>query len=212
LDKQATNPFRFGALALGAAFTDRQPELRELVAELRPLLVELTGPVVVRRLERIPELRELPLTKEAAVRPEAGERSEPRALTGIRIVIVDDDRDMCDALQYLLESYGAEVTAATSAAEAFAALERSRPDVLLSDVAMPGESGYDLMRKIAAREGGDAPPAVALSSYAKETDRKQAIAAGFRTLVAKPIDPEALVAVVADLAAGRLTKNSGARP
>jgi signal transduction histidine kinase/ActR/RegA family two-component response regulator len=155
---------------------------------------------------------ELPLTKEAAVRPEAGERSEPRALTGIRIVIVDDDRDMCDALQYLLESYGAEVTAATSAAEALAALERSRPDVLLSDVAMPGESGYDLMRKIAAREGGDAPPAVALSSYAKETDRKQAIAAGFRTLVAKPIDPEALVAVVVDLAGGRLTKNSDARP
>jgi signal transduction histidine kinase/ActR/RegA family two-component response regulator len=156
----------------------------------------------------------LPLTKEAAVpeAAEAGERSEPRALTGIRIVIVDDDRDMCDALQYLLESYGAEVTAATSAAEALAALECSRPDVLLSDVAMPGESGYDLMRKIAAREGGDAPPAVALSSYVKETDRKQAIAAGFRTLVAKPIDPEALVALVVDLAGGSLTKNSGARP
>jgi CheY-like chemotaxis protein len=127
-----------------------------------------------------------------------------RVLTGIRIVIVDDDRDMCDALQYLLESYGAEVTVATSAAEA---LEAGR-----APVAMPGESGHDLMRKIAARVGGGAPPAVALSSYAKETERKQAIAAGFRTLLAKPIDPEALVAGLQALPGGRLAKNSGARP
>jgi CheY-like chemotaxis protein len=84
------------------------------------------------------------------------------------------------------------------------------PDVLLSDVAMPGESGYDLMRKIAAREGRDAPPAAALSSYAKETDREQAVAAGFRTLLAKPIEPEALIALVADLAGRKLTKSSPA--
>lgn len=158
---------------------------------------------------------ELPLTKEAAVRPEAaeaGERSEPGALAGIRILIVDDDRDMCDALRYLLESCGAEVRTAASAADALAAIERSRPDVLLSDVVMPGESGYDLMRKIAAREGSDAPPAAALSSYAKEADREQAVAAGFRTLLAKPIDPEALVAVVADLAGRRLSKSSRAWP
>jgi signal transduction histidine kinase/CheY-like chemotaxis protein len=155
---------------------------------------------------------ELPFCEEASVRPpavETGERSEPGALAGIRILIVDDDRDMCDALQYLLESYGAEVSTAASAAEALAALERSRPDVLLSDVAMPGESGYDLMRKIAAREGRDAPPAAALSSFAKETDREQAVAAGFRTLLAKPIEPEALVAAVAVLA-GRRLKSSWA--
>lgn len=158
---------------------------------------------------------ELPLTKEAAVRPEAaeaGERSEPGALAGIRILVVDDDRDMCDALRYLLESCGAEVRTAASAADALAAIEHSRPDVLLSDVVMPGESGYDLMRKIAAREDSDAPPAAALSSYAKEADREQAVAAGFRTLLAKPIDPEALVAVVADLAGRRLTKSSRAWP
>jgi CheY-like chemotaxis protein len=150
------------------------------------------------------------------VRPEAaetGERSEPSApgaLAGIRILIVDDDLDMRDALQYLFEGYGAEVTAAASVAEALAALERSRPDVILSDVAMPGESGYDLMRKIAAREGAGAPPAAALSAYARKTDREQAVAAGFRMLIAKPFEPEALVAVVADLAGRTLTKSSGA--
>ncbi len=150
---------------------------------------------------------ELPLAKEASVRPEAaktGERSGPRALAGIRVLIVDDNRDMRDALLYLLEGYGAEVTASASAAEALAAIERSRPDVLLSDIAMPGESGYDLMRKIVAREGGEAPPAAALSAYTKEMDREQAIAAGFRILLAKPIDPEALIAVVADLAGRKL--------
>jgi CheY-like chemotaxis protein len=68
------------------------------------------------------------------------------------------------------------------------------------------------MRKIVAREGRDAPPAAALSSYAKETDRKQALAAGFRTLVAKPIEPGALIAVVAGLAGRRLTKSSRVWP
>jgi len=154
---------------------------------------------------------ELPLCEEASAQPDAaqtGERSESGALVGIRVLIVDDDRDMRDALQYLLDSYGAEVRTAASAAEALAALEHSRPDVLLSDVAMPGESGYDLMRKIAASEGRDAPPAAALSSYAKEADREQAVAAGFRTLLAKPVEPGALIAVVADLAGRTLTQKS----
>jgi CheY-like chemotaxis protein len=83
--------------------------------------------------------------------------------------------------------------------------------VILSDVAMPGESGYDLMRKIAAREGASAPPAAALSASARETDRKQAVAAGFRMLIAKPFEPESLVAVVADLA-GRTSKKSSGGP
>ena len=136
-------------------------------------------------------------------------RVEPDALTGIRILVVDDDPDMCNALQYLLGSYGAEVSAAGSVAEALAAVARSMPDVLLSDVAMPGESGFDLMRQLAAREGEDAPPAAAISSYAKVADRAEAAAAGFRTLLAKPVDPGALITLVADLA-GRTLASSPA--
>ena len=92
-----------------------------------------------------------------------------RALAGIRVLLVDDDRDICEVLQFVLEGQGAVVTVAASAAEALAALERSMPDVLLSDIAMPGETGYDLMRQIVAREGERAPPAAALSAYAHGT-------------------------------------------
>ena len=121
-------------------------------------------------------------------------------LVGIRILVVDDDRDMQDALRFLLESYGAEVKTASSAADALAELERSRPDVLLSDIIMRGESGYDLMRKI----GRHAPPAAALSSLARPLDRSEAMAAGFRTLLAKPVEPETLIALVLNLAGRRL--------
>ena len=136
-------------------------------------------------------------------------RVEPDALAGIRVLVVDDDPDMCDALQYLLSSYGAEVTAAGSASAALTALESSRPDVLLSDVAMAGESGFDLMRKVMAREGRDAPPAAVISGYSKGADREQALAAGFRAVLPKPFEPAALIALVADLA-GRTHTNSRA--
>ena len=130
-------------------------------------------------------------------------------LAGIRVLIVDDDRDICEVLQFVLEAQGAVVTLAASAAEALAALERSLPDVLLSDIAMPGGSGYDLMRKIGVRQGGRTLPAAALSGYAAGQDLQQALASGFRMQLAKPIDPEALIAAVATLA-GTNARDSGA--
>ena len=142
--------------------------------------------------------------------PDAPERGQERALTGIRVLIVDDDAEIRDALKFLLERYGAEVAAAGSAAEALAALERSMPDVLLSDVALPGESGYELMRKVAAREGGRALPAAVLSGFSREQDRERALAAGFRMHLEKPIEPEALIEAVARLAGRMVTKDSGA--
>jgi len=142
--------------------------------------------------------------------PDAPEREQERALTGIRVLIVDDDAEIRDALKFLLERYGAEVAAAGSAAEALAALERSMPNVLLSDVALRGESGYELMRKVAAREGGRALPAAALSGFSREQDRQRALAAGFRMHLEKPIEPEALIAAVARLAGRMVTKDSEA--
>ena len=146
---------------------------------------------------------ELPLAgavPEAPAPPSAGSRDPRAALAGIRVLIVDDDRDICEVLQFVLEAQGAVVTLAGSAAEALAALERSMPDVLLSDIAMPGGSGYDLMRRIVARQGERALPAAALTAYAPGQDLQQALASGFRMQLAKPIDTEALIAAVATLA------------
>jgi signal transduction histidine kinase/ActR/RegA family two-component response regulator len=144
---------------------------------------------------------ELPLaeTMHREQMKEGGARGT-RALAGVRVLLVDDDRDIGEVLQFVLEAQGAVVTVVTSAAEALTALEHSMPDVLLSDVAMPGESGYDLMRKIVAREGANAPPAAALSSYSPGLDHDEARASGFRMMLSKPIDPEALVRAVATLA------------
>jgi len=72
--------------------------------------------------------------------------------------------------------------------------------VLLSDIAMPGETGYDLMRKIVAHRGSNAPPAAALSAYARGQDLREALASGFQMLLTKPIDPAALIRAVKELA------------
>jgi CheY-like chemotaxis protein len=150
---------------------------------------------------------ELPISGPQATKP--GNQRERHVLEGIRVLVVDDDQDMRDTLQFVLEYYGAEVTVAASVAEALAALERSKPDVLLSGLAMPGESGYDLMRKIAARQdAAGALPAAALTSYSREDERERALAAGFRIHLGKPIEPDALVAAVAQLAGGRSRKVS----
>jgi signal transduction histidine kinase/ActR/RegA family two-component response regulator len=148
------------------------------------------------------ELPLAPVTLETPPRPATPKASDQDeyALTGVRVLLVDDDPDICEVLQFVLEGQGAIVTVAASATEALAALERSMPNVLLSDIAMPGATGYDLMRKIVAREGAGAPPAAALSAYARRQDLPHAIASGFQMLLEKPIDPGALVAAVARLA------------
>jgi len=144
---------------------------------------------------------ELPLAEASRGVPAKGSEARgERSLAGIRVLIVDDDRDIGEVLQVVLENHGAVVTAVTSAAEALSALEGSMPDVLLSDIAMPGASGYDLMREIVARKGAEAPPAAALSAYLPAHDVDEARASGFRLMLAKPVDPDALINAVATLA------------
>lgn len=122
-------------------------------------------------------------------------------LTGVRVLVVDDETDTLEFLTATIESYGAEVKAVASAFEALEVLERWQPDVLLSDIGMPGEDGYSLIRKIRAlpSELARQIPAVALTAYAREEDRRQALEAGFQMHLAKPVDVAELVAVVANL-------------
>jgi signal transduction histidine kinase/ActR/RegA family two-component response regulator len=134
-----------------------------------------------------------------------GSHEALRRLDGIRVLVVDDEASTNEAVQALLMSCGAEVRVASSAAEALAVLDGWEPDVLLSDIAMPGEDGYELIRKVRERDAvrGGRLPAVALTAYAKIEDRVSILAAGFQMYLSKPTDPAELVAVVASLASRR---------
>jgi len=93
----------------------------------------------------------------------------------------------------------ANVTAVSSAGEAIQAIRKKRPDVLVSDIAMPDEDGYGLIEKVRSLENGEAPdiPAVAITAYAKDEDRMRALSSGFQIYLAKPVEPTELVSVVA---------------
>ncbi len=123
-------------------------------------------------------------------------------LDGVSVVVVDDHPAVRDVITQLLEHYGAMVTAVPGVPEALEALERERPDVLISDIEMPGEDGYMLIRKVRAwrpERGGDIP-AVALTGLSSAEDRALLLRAGFQYHVPKPVDARRLTAVVAILA------------
>jgi CheY-like chemotaxis protein len=126
-------------------------------------------------------------------------RSQP--LDGVRVLLVDDDPSAREALAPMLEDDGATVVVVGSGVEALEMLERVRPDVLVSDIAMPDMDGYVLIRTVRAREPerGGRVSAVALTGYASAEDRARALAAGFDAHVAKPFGVTELVGVVADL-------------
>jgi signal transduction histidine kinase/ActR/RegA family two-component response regulator len=146
-----------------------------------------------------------------AVQDPASERREhPRAagdtplpslgvsLTGLRILVVDDQADARDLMHSVLVGAGAKVLTAESADEALALLTSQRPDVIVSDIGMPGRDGYELMRAIRALppESGGRTPAIALTAFARPEDRMRAMLAGFQVHLNKPIEPQELLATV----------------
>jgi CheY-like chemotaxis protein len=122
-------------------------------------------------------------------------------LKDLRILVVEDDRDTRDLLQTILERCGATVWTAESSSAALATMAQQVPDVLISDIGMAGENGYELIRKIRALEPeqGGRVPAVALTAYAAAADRRRALLAGFQTHLAKPVEPDELLAVISSL-------------
>jgi CheY-like chemotaxis protein len=121
-------------------------------------------------------------------------------LTGTHVLLVDDDEDGRELVATILSARGALVRTAASAAAALQALGEQRPDVLLSDIEMPGQDGYALVREVRRRESegeGSRLPAIAFTAYARAEDRQRALAAGFDAHVAKPISPGELLGAVA---------------
>jgi PAS domain S-box-containing protein len=124
-----------------------------------------------------------------------------RGLDGITVLLVEDEADTRDLVATMLREFGARVVAVNSAREALAAIQHEVPSVVLSDIGMSGENGYDLIRQVRALdpEKGGTVPAVALTAYAGPSDRRRALVAGFHVHLAKPVEPDELLAVIASL-------------
>ena len=125
-----------------------------------------------------------------------------RELDGLTVILIEDDEDTRDVVRRLLETAGAAVRAAGSAAEGMALFRAQRPDLLLVDIAMPGEDGLSFMRRLrslGADEGGQTP-AAALTARAVLEDRLESLKAGFQAHMAKPVPPAELIEVMATLA------------
>jgi signal transduction histidine kinase/DNA-binding response OmpR family regulator len=123
-------------------------------------------------------------------------------LNGVRVLIVDDDPDTCEMLMFVLNHWGAEAQSSRSASEAFASIAEWHPDILLSDISMPGEDGYSLISKLraSAPEKGANIPAIALTALARPEDGEQALSAGFQLHLTKPVDSQQLAEAIASLA------------
>jgi CheY-like chemotaxis protein/anti-sigma regulatory factor (Ser/Thr protein kinase) len=120
---------------------------------------------------------------------------ETQSLSGIQILVVDDEADMRDLISFILEAQGATVSTAASAAEALQQVAAAVPDLLISDIGMPETDGYALVRQIRMEllEQGKTIPAIALTAYAGDINQQKALAAGFQLHLAKPIEPEQLL-------------------
>ena len=127
-------------------------------------------------------------------------------LSGLSVLVVEDDDDARELIVSVLDECGARVRSAAHAEEAVAIVARERPDVIVSDIGLPGRNGYDLIRAVRAlgAERGGLVPAIALTGYAAIEDTRNALAAGYQVHVKKPIDPSLLTHAVADVARARV--------
>ncbi|MEH2354763.1 hybrid sensor histidine kinase/response regulator [Nostoc sp.] len=186
----------FGGLGLGLAIVRKVVEMHGGNVQAESLGEGLGASFTV----------DLPLlVRSEQVRGEENQSSysetESSLLADTQVLVVDDEPDIRDLITFILQDYGVQVTAVSSAQEALQALSESIPDVLISDIGMPKTDGYMLMREVRSRspqQGGNIP-AIALTAYAGEMNQQQALAAGFQMHISKPVDPDVLVKAIADL-------------
>jgi CheY-like chemotaxis protein len=148
----------------------------------------------------------LPLLKDDAVTQQVG-LPTPRSLEGVRILIVEDDQDARHLVSRLLQDFQADVREAATVASAKATLQSFRPDLIISDISMPGEDGFDLIRYLRAPGSAFADiPAIALTAFARDEDRYRALDSGYQHHMAKPVETLKLVEL-----AGALTDQASRR-
>ena len=203
----STSSKQYGGLGLGLAIVRHLVEMHGGTVEAanrnerQGAVFSFKLPVMVVRQQNISEAG-----KDSRVHPAFSEGSPfecPPELNGIKILAVDDEPDARELLTTILEQCGAHVKTCGSVKDALTALKDFQPDVLISDIGMPGEDGYSLIRKIRVMEEGGARrlPAVALTAFARVEDRLKAFSAGYNMHVPKPVEPIELALVVASLTA-----------
>jgi CheY-like chemotaxis protein/two-component sensor histidine kinase len=152
----------------------------------------------------------LPLSAAGVANPVVAPRTVVRSIQGVRVLFVEDDDDTRETYAAMLAELGANVRAERSAAAGLAALGEFQPQVILSDIAMPGEDGFSFIQKVRhlEPEHGGQVPAAAITALAGDEDRKRAIQAGFQLHVAKPVDAMQLAAIVSRLAGQQIVKTA----
>ena len=151
---------------------------------------------------------ELPLAQPTVIATLSGKPAAPYLpeivdLAGVRVLAVEDHGDSLDLLKRVLEERSASVLVATTADDALAIVRDQRPDIVISDIAMPGKDGYDMIREL--RKSNDDTPAIAVTAFARTEDVARALQAGYQAHVSKPVDESALVAAVSAFARCRIT-------
>jgi signal transduction histidine kinase/ActR/RegA family two-component response regulator len=151
----------------------------------------------------LPSVVDTPLPASPTTDAAGSDAVDSSLLDGVDVLVVDDDEDARLLLQMTLSRYGAAVTTVATVGEALESIDRAVPDVLLSDIGMPHEDGYDLLRRLRARlpEHGGRIPAVAVTAYASSTDRASTQAVGYQAHVAKPFEPGDVARLVKRLVA-----------
>jgi PAS domain S-box-containing protein len=194
---------RHGGLGLGLAIVRHLMELHGGAANVSSA-GEGQGATFTLRIPVRADAAAAPADAALELLAASGRPASP-SLLGLSVLVVDDEPDVRDFVASILEESGATVRVAASAQEGFDFLREERPAVLISDVGMPGEDGYGLIRWVRAlpSEAGGRTPAVALTAYAARQDRTRALLEGFQLHLAKPVEPAELVAAVANLG-GRL--------
>jgi PAS domain S-box-containing protein len=199
---------RFGGLGLGLSIVRHLTELHKGTVEARSE-GENSGTTFIVKFPAAS--REFLMNGKAKEKEEgfpndrSNTGSAPFSLRGIRVLVVDDEPDARSLVELILKERDATVVTAGSAKEALQQLKKSRHDILISDVGMPDQDGYELISKVRAlpAEDGGLIPAIALTAFARIEDRRKALVSGFQVHLPKPIEPEELTAVVANLSSGQ---------